>query len=586
MNNNETNPNINVLESSTNTNDNNNDYMLTSKDHTTGAKKKKKKSFWNVFPNTQSTTATFKKSSRMRRTLSHMDVIGQNLEFDPLEEEEDKNLSEEEQQDQVIQAKRSVKQIRLPNPGTSIDDIRKKVDFHQYGKRFILVGLHYECHTFKTLKEMILHVRRELDPNNLHANDDVLSTFAGALSQYQQDPIWIDIQNPSIADMKMLQKYFGLHPLTTEDIINSDTGEKWELFSDYMFVVFTGQVDDEYAPPSSTKYSSQVATETQLNIILFPNYIITIHDRPIKGLDLLMNRIESEFELRIPRDMEQNIPFYKFNKKYSNTRRIGSDNNLIDEKVLSSNEIQNNLEQFSSATDVSSLSKNEFRDETSSEKSSISTPQAEQTDRKHTQIPSSDWILYAFLDAMVDMYIPFVDALSLEVENLDDLVFELNNSEKDDLLKRLGLAKRNVVTLRRLLLPKLKMTTYLSGQNIRFISSPVQIYLRDVLDHLQICLDKLEVSRENLNQTHNNYLTKVQIEIAEASSRTDAFMNRITVLASIIGPLTLISALWGMNVKVPGQDYDSLEWFFGLCTGMIVIALSLVIVLRKKLISR
>jgi Mg2+ and Co2+ transporter CorA len=444
------------------------------------------------------------------------------------------------------------------------------------------------------LTELINYINRESNQKSIEEGVTHVLKF--------EEPVWIDVQNPSISDMKMMEKFFGLHPLTTEDIINLDTGEKWELFSEYMFVVFTGQVDDEVPPPPSitkllpSSYQHHTSTETQLNILVFPDYVITIHDRPIKGLDLLMRRIETEFEFDIDKERASD-PLYKFDIPRSNVKRpVTTLASLVpvftkhDEDVtlpIPRIDSSSTLLQHDNNISVNSPAPEEENQNAQSppKPSSDLAPPPSPTSSKRTHIPSSDWVLYAFLDAMVDMYIPFVDSLVLEVDNLDELVFLLSQQEQGDLLKRLGLSKRNVVTLRRLLLPKQKMTTYLASQPIKFLSHTVQLYLRDVLDHLQICLEKLEVARENLNQTHNNYLTKVQIEIAEASGRTDEFMNRITVIASLLGPLTLVSSIWGMNVKVPGQDDPSLKWFFGINCGMLVLALILVIFLRNKLIS-
>jgi magnesium transporter len=186
---------------------------------------------------------------------------------------------------------------------------------------------------------------------------------------------------------------------------------------------------------------------------------------------------------------------------------------------------------------------------------------------------------------MVDMYIPYVDSLVQEVENLDELVFMLDESEHDDLLRRVGLTKKNIVTLRRLLFPKQKMTTYLVSQELEYLSNTIQVYMRDVLDHLANAIDKLESSKENLNHTHSNYLTKVQIDIAEASMRTDDFLNRMTVIAALFVPLTLVSGIWGMNVWVPGQDVETLEWFFGIVCSLLVFSLVVIIYLRKRLVN-
>jgi len=49
---------------------------------------------------------------------------------------------------------------------------------------------------------------------------------------------WLDVLNPTEAEMKMLSRAFGLHPLTTEDIRVQETREKVELFRQYYFVCF------------------------------------------------------------------------------------------------------------------------------------------------------------------------------------------------------------------------------------------------------------------------------------------------------------------------------------------------------------
>lgn len=526
----------------------------------------------------------------MNRSLSQQNVMpGTNVSEFTSNNKKDRGSESQNSKDEIIREKQVHDQSRIPRLGTNIDDIRKTSNFHQYGKRFIIVGLNYECHTFRTLRELINHIT-SVSANKIEEVSKPLKF---------EDPVWIDIQNPSITDMKMMEKYFCLHPLTTEDIINLDTGEKWELFSDYMFVVFTGQVDDEAPPPPTLaktlvhQLHHQSGNETQLNILVFKDYVITIHDRPIKGLDLLMKRIETEFEFDIETGkIESKQPMYKYDigraaaKKTSIDRSTTKSGKQKPSKSTTTQSSAYSEEPSEENLKIPILSGESQVNYNTEAQGPPLPPPAPKRVNKRTHIPSSDWILYAFLDAMVDMYIPFVDSLMLEVDNLDELVFLLEQSEQSDLLKRLGLAKRNVVTLRRLLFPKQKMTAYLASQPIRFLSHNVQLYLRDVLDHLQICLEKLEVARENLNQAHNNYLTKVQIEIAEASSRTDAFMNRITVIASLLGPLTLISSVWGMNVKVPGQDDDGYWWFFGICAGMLVVTLILAILLRNKLISK
>ena len=59
---------------------------------------------------------------------------------------------------------------------------------------------------------------------------------------------WLDIQRPTEDLMQTFQKAFGIHRLTTEDIITQEVREKVELFKQYYFVCFRSffQVDESH----------------------------------------------------------------------------------------------------------------------------------------------------------------------------------------------------------------------------------------------------------------------------------------------------------------------------------------------------
>ena len=59
---------------------------------------------------------------------------------------------------------------------------------------------------------------------------------------------WLDVQNPTDEEMKMLSKVFSIHPLTTEDILMEETREKIELFRNYYLVCFRSFDQDPYSP--------------------------------------------------------------------------------------------------------------------------------------------------------------------------------------------------------------------------------------------------------------------------------------------------------------------------------------------------
>lgn len=48
----------------------------------------------------------------------------------------------------------------------------------------------------------------------------------------------------------------------------------------------------------------------------------------------------------------------------------------------------------------------------------------------------------------------------------------------------------------------------------------------------------------------------------ERQEQTADVLGKLTVLGTIVLPMNIICGMWGMNVKVPGQEIDNLYWFW------------------------
>lgn len=65
-----------------------------------------------------------------------------------------------------------------------------------------------------------------------------------------------------------------------------------------------------------------------------------------------------------------------------------------------------------------------------------------------------------------------------------------------------------------------------------------------------------------LSRAHSNYLAQINILMNERQEQTADVLGKLTVLGTIVLPMNIICGMWGMNVKVPGQDIDNLWWFW------------------------
>ncbi|OAV92131.1 hypothetical protein PTTG_27757 [Puccinia triticina 1-1 BBBD Race 1] len=59
---------------------------------------------------------------------------------------------------------------------------------------------------------------------------------------------WLKVLLPTDQEMKLLSKVFGIHPLTTKDILMEETRKKIELFRNYYLVCFCLFDQDPYSP--------------------------------------------------------------------------------------------------------------------------------------------------------------------------------------------------------------------------------------------------------------------------------------------------------------------------------------------------
>ena len=99
----------------------------------------------------------------------------------------------------------------------------------------------------------------------------------------RQTDSWLDCLDPTDAEMKMLSKAFGIHPLTAEDIRVQETREKVELFRSYYFVCFrTFEHDKEH---------EEFLEPLNVYMVVFRDGIISFHFSPFHHTANVRRRI-------------------------------------------------------------------------------------------------------------------------------------------------------------------------------------------------------------------------------------------------------------------------------------------------------
>ncbi|KAJ1753104.1 CorA metal ion transporter [Coemansia sp. RSA 989] len=416
---------------------------------------------------------------------------------------------------------------------------------------------------------------------------------------------WLDITNPTPDEIASLARVFNIHPLTVEDIMTEDEGrDKFETFSGYNFIVYR---TIDYGEDAQSNYEFNRGTEgiatANFAIVLKQSCILTFHRT--QELNHVPSVISRLLDL-VPSESTQ-------------------------------------------------------------------------------PIVTPAYIAYALVDDITDTLAPEMRSIELEVDAADELVLILSTNEQSDMLKRIGSARRKILTLWRLLQGKpdvirafsrlmdrqaaldemtrveddvfeypqavdmplrqspsssvlgpsgsLRRTggssaavsqlgtvsnarrretplwpahfgghlkdrqlTSARTSSADLAAAPVRSdieggvvtadeiahYLSDVYDHLVSLVGSSSHCDMVLSRAHSNYLARLSLGLGESTVETNLFASRWTVIGAILVPLNVVTGLWGMNVKVPGQDREDLRDFFLILAGCMAFVLVVIVWARYK----
>ncbi|KAK6456615.1 uncharacterized protein RJT20DRAFT_32452 [Scheffersomyces xylosifermentans] len=152
---------------------------------------------------------------------------------------------------------------------------------------------------------------------------------------------------------------------------------------------------------------------------------------------------------------------------------------------------------------------------------------------------------------------------------------------KGDMLRRIGECRKRVMSVLRLLGSKAdvikgfskRFSEAMAEGNKTSSKGEIGMYLGDIQDHIVTMVQSLNHYEKLLARFHSNYLAQINIDMTKVNNDTNDVLGKITILGTIVLPINVVTGLWGMNCLVPGQDYDSLTWFYSIVGAMCLFSI-------------
>ncbi|WP_201840915.1 magnesium and cobalt transport protein CorA [Microvirga zambiensis] len=171
-----------------------------------------------------------------------------------------------------------------------------------------------------------------------------------------------------------------------------------------------------------------------------------------------------------------------------------------------------------------------------------------------------DFILYAILDFIVDNYMPVIEAVQTEVEEIEDSVLGAQPSQ--DQIGRIYQLRRDLLRLRNAAVPLVEVCRRLEKPGLPGIDAAMYPLFRDVSDHIRQVQEEIESLREVLSFAFETSLMTGQ-------AQQTGITRKLAAWAAILAIPTAVAGIYGMNFDVEPE----LHWKYGYPVVLVVIAL-------------
>jgi len=352
------------------------------------------------------------------------------------------------------------------------------------------------------------------------------------MRERKDETLWI-YANESV-DMFTLQDIFGLHPLTVDAVIHENQPSKIEEYERYIFTIIDGI---EYNTNNTNDIKHELI-EDDLYVFLGNRWIITINFHNRNFEENIRKKIRSYIQKSSSRAVSS--------KTQSNKIHDTSQNNR---SPLSSLMQSQNKPLESSSTNGSKTLQYELR---------------------------MNEILYCIaLDEMLSSYIPKLDDINKQLDETEERILADDPSSKSKKLQQ-----SDIMRLRRKIsfikggldMVSRAFEETVSGINTNTnvssygeISSNKTRLSNESIREISVLNDRTNYLRNDLENMHQRIISLREAYNSNLNSNLSETIRTLTVIATIILPLTLITGIYGMNFAFMPEIKSPYGYFYVLC---------------------
>jgi magnesium transporter len=179
-------------------------------------------------------------------------------------------------------------------------------------------------------------------------------------------------------------------------------------------------------------------------------------------------------------------------------------------------------------------------------------------------------LLYEVLDDLFDYCFPILDKIGHKLDSLEDDIFE---GRSDEVVRDISNVKQEIISYRKIIKPERPTLRLLERYVERFLPQELELYFDDIVDASERVWDILDNYKEVVEALEDTNESAI-------NHRQNDILRVLTVVSVILLPMTLITGIFGMNVRFPG--FATVTAWWAIVAAMVALAVSLAAFFRYK----
>jgi magnesium transporter len=160
------------------------------------------------------------------------------------------------------------------------------------------------------------------------------------------------------------------------------------------------------------------------------------------------------------------------------------------------------------------------------------------------EVGTSDALLYTILERLMKATQKIIKKIGDDVDAINRALFDI---KAEQTIERISVIRKNIILLNTMFKPQLPLFARFESKQIEGYADNMEDYWSNILDYYKQMWDMTEDYAElieGLSQTFDSM----------QANRTNEIIKILTLISSVLLPLTFLTGLYGMNVNLPLQD--------------------------------